>query len=855
MQLHHLQINHIENPVGYRLEPISSSWQVSGGEAAAFQVDVSLQDDFADIVYSTGRQEDLSPIAVMLDLPLSPRTRYYWRVTAWDRDGHPTISSPATFETGKRDEAWQADFITPTFDKDIHPVMRRSFTLPAKPVSARLYICGLGIYEAYCNGRKAGDEYLAPYVSEYASELQVQTYDVTELLETDNQIEVMLGNGWYKGRYGLNSNSENYGDRFALIAELHIELPDGSHEVIVTDPHWTCGKSPIFESGIYDGESIDARIHEPADAPVERIDLDKSRLCDRLSLPVKIELTRRTGSVIHTPKGETVLDFGQNMAGFVQFTCDAPAGTQITLDFGEVLQDDCFYNENYRSARSRFTYISDGTRREVRPHFTFFGFRYVRVEGWPGAFDPAAFTACVLYSDLRDTGCLETSDPMLNRLIANTLWSQRANFIDIPTDCPQRDERLGWTGDAQVFASTACYNMDGYAFYKKWLHDLYAEQKLRDGSVPSFTPCFGIDVGTSAAWGDSATIIPDVLYRYYGDEKLLANQFPMMRDWVDWIERQNAPEGGNAYIDGSHYGDWLGLDGPAPDWNADGGTDKAYIAKVYTIASARLTAKAAGILGKTAEQEKYQAIAERRREAFISEYFGGDGLFVPGLRDTQTTYILPLYFDLCPDPERLFAAFLQRLEEDRYTIYCGFVGAPLLCETLSRFGRPDLAFDFIFQKEYPSWLYPVTMGATTIWERWNSLMPDGKVSGIGMNSFNHYAFGSITGFLYGWVAGLRPAAPGFRRAIFDPHWDDRLSFARCAYDSVSGRYVCGWERQYDGRILVRCTVPCGCTAELYLAGHTLCEVETSDGCYTIDRTDGTPKAMLTEGSYHFTLLD
>ncbi|PRX27201.1 alpha-L-rhamnosidase [Orenia metallireducens] len=828
MKVVNTKINGFDNPIGFELKEIICSWIVEdtySSKQEYAKIEVSLDESFSDVLYIK-EGKDLSSIGELLEVELQPRTRYYYRVEVAGDQGDSAVSKTDFFETGKMYEAWQAEWIGTKKEDDFHPIFTYNFSTKGKVKKARIYICGLGLYEAYLNGEKIGDEYLAPFLSDYKTELQYQTYPITNQVQEENKIEVYVGKGWFMGKFGLNSAKNIFGSKMAVIAEIHLEYEDGSTELITTDENWSYCGSDIEDSNIYDGEIYNRCLWDDRDnslKPVEIIRPDredsntynmvKEHLVDRFSLPVIVKEEIIVKEVITTPKGETVLDMGQNFAGFIEFKSELPKGSKVVLDFGEVLQEGNFYNENYRDAKSQFIYISNGEEEVVRPHFTYFGFRYVRVTGWVGELDPSDFTGKVVYSDLNRTGFIETSDEKINQLYSNCLWGQKSNFIDMPTDCPQRSERLGWTGDAQVFAPTASYNMDTRAFYRKFLRDLRHEQKRMDGGVPNYIPNTGDLGGTSSAWGDAATFIPNTLFNYYGNIEEMKTYYPMMKDWVDYVTEE-AEKSGNKYLysTGSHFGDWLALDGVTSQ-SFKGGTEDYYIASVYYYRSAEILSEMAARLGKSEEAEEYMVLSEHIKEAILAEYFTPTGRLAI---DTQTAYIIALKFGVYKDKARVIEQFRNRLQKDCYRIKCGFVGAPLLCTVLSENGMEDLAYDFLFQEEFPSWLYCVNLGATTIWERWNSILEDGTISGTGMNSLNHYAYGSVMEFIYAHVAGIRAAEPGFRKAVIEPKPNMKFKYVKCQYDSVSGTYVSNWEIKEDGKVHVHVEVPFNAEATLIL---------------------------------------
>ncbi len=838
MKIVDMKCNRIVNPLGYCLSNPRLSW-ITEAEAAAVQescrIQVAQDKDFINIVHDTGRREDIDSIGYTLTLELKPRTRYYWRVQVWTDCGD-IVSPAAWFETAKLTEAWTGRWITPDWeDGPVHPLLRRSFRLKKEVAAARLYICGLGLYEAEINGRRVGEEYFTPYCNSYNKWLQYQTFEVTDLVDKgDNVVGVMLGNGWYKGRFGFQEKEGGvYGDTFALLCELVIQYTDGSSEVIGSDDSWESAPSHILDSSIYDGETQDANRYlrdwsaaAPGDGSWHKVrlpELDYSLIEARRSLAVRIKERRRPVKVLHTPKNETVLDMGQNMVGWVSFKVHAPKNNVICLQYGEELQDGCFSRENLRSAKAEFTFISDGQPQEVHPHFTFYGFRYVKIEGWPGEVKAEDFTGCVVYSDLELRGNIETSNPMVNRLFLNALWGQKGNFLDVPTDCPQRDERMGWTGDAQMFSGTACYNMDCDAFYHKFLYDLAKEQSwIGGGIVPHVVPTFEMSKkdtgdflsGGSSAWSEAATVIPWNLYLHYGDRAILEQQFNSMKEYVDYIRSQD--DGKRLWNTGFHFGDWLALDGAGP-YDPFGGTPTDLIATAYYAYSSELVAKAAGVLGKEETAREYHQLSREVKEAFCEEFLSPRGRLAA---DTQTSYILALFMDLVPEKyrERIIEALRANLEKNKYYLKTGFVGTPYFCRVLSENGYNELAYRLLLNEEFPSWLYEVNLGATTIWERWNSLLPDGKFGELGMNSLNHYTYGSIVEWMYRNMCGINPLEeyPGFRRIRLAPQPDRQLQYAKASLYTAAGLYESGWEYE-DNRLVYTFRIPFNAQADLVLS--------------------------------------
>ena len=822
MQITQVKVNGIREPIGFRLDRPTVSFKVtdtSSKKAANAKIQIVKADALGEVL-AEREGADLNFTGESFDLNLEPRTAYLVRVFV-SGDAGDTAAAESRFETGKMGEAWQAEWIAAEPGDGCHPVMKKSFTVKPGLMKARLYAAGVGMFEACINGQKLGDEYLKPGITNYEKRIQVVTFPVAGLEEGENELSFLLGKGWYMGTFGLENADNNFGNRMAAIGELHLDYSDGSHEVVCTDGGFVYRASAIAESGIYFGETLDRMLPSGEWKPVTVLadptaepgtaNLRKDHLADRLSLPLVVKEFVPVQEIIHTPAGETVLDFGQNFAGFPEFQADFPAGTKIVLDFGEVLQQENFYRGNYREANSQFVYVSDGRKEMVRPHFTFFGFRYVKVTGWVGELRKDMFRGCVLYSDMDRAGHIHTGNAKIDRLYANTVWGLKSNFLDMPTDCPQRNERLGWTGDAQIFAPTASYHMDTKAFFHKFELDLMDEQSFLNGAVPNYVPNIGHQKDATSAWGDIGTFLPMTLWKYYGDRDELAFAYPMMKGWVDYMDGLDTKRR-YTFEPGFQFGDWLGLDGVSES-SFKGGTDDAYIGAVYYYQSAKLTSEAAEILGKTEEAAHYAKLAENIKDCILREYFTPNGRFA---MDTQASYVVALKFGLWVDKDRLVAQFKQRLKKDGFRIRCGFVGAPLLCTVLGECGESALAYDFLLKEGFPSWLYCVNLGATTIWERWNSILPDGTISPTGMNSLNHYSYGSVMEFVYGYAAGIRPKEPGFKKAIIAPQPDYRLPNLECSFDSVAGKYVSNTKINTDGTVSVHIEIPFGCEAEVTL---------------------------------------
>lgn len=829
MKITNVRVNGIENPIGYMMDKIEVSWNVENTDSrkqTSGLIEVASDPAFEKILLKK-EGADLHQAGEKLALDLVPRTRYYLRITISGDAGDQGASEEAFFETGKMCEAWVGKWIAPRKEDTFHPVLRKTFDLTAQVKRARWYGTGVGLFNLYLNGRKVGDEYLTPYVNNYEDRIQVMTWEAEDLLrEGGNEISIILGRGWYMGVFGLAGQVNNYGDRMATIGELHIEYADGHEDVIATDSSWQYQGSFIGESGIYYGEDYNRIRWENVENPLKPVEvlehpeneegtknLRYDHLTDRLSIPVKHQETISVADIITTPSGDTVLDMGQNFAGWMVIKKALPRGCRVKFECAEILQDGEFYHGNYREARSEFIYTSDGVEENVHPHFTFFGFRYLRVTGWPGEITKNDVEGWALYSDMRRTGCIETADEKINRLYENTLWGQRSNFIDMPTDCPQRNERLGWTGDAQVFAPTASYHYDTRAFYHKFARDLHEEQAYIGGGVPNFLPNLGHDPSCSSVWGDIATFLPNTIYQFFGSEEELRLNYPMMKDWVEWIHRQDVARGEKDLWDfGFTFGDWLALDGQTPT-SFKGSTDDWYVSSVYYYQSAHLTAEAAALIGKPQDASDYADLAGKIRKAVLEEFFTPTGRLAI---NTQAALIIALKFGIYIDKQKIIDQFKARLKFDMNRIKCGFVGAPLMTMVMAENGMFEEAYDLLLNESFPGWLYEVNMGATTIWERWNSVGEDGHMDPAGMNSLNHYSYGSVMEFVYAYLVGIREDAPGFTHAVIAPHPDVRIPWMRGRYESVSGTYVASWKIEADGTFAVHIEIPFNCSATVEL---------------------------------------
>lgn len=687
-------------------------------------------------------------------------------------------------------------------------VYLKNFRCAAKAEKAILKITALGVYEAKLNGERVGDFILAPGWTSYLNRLQVQSYDVTDMLKTENSLEVTVGQGW-RAIANKRDSSDFLGYRdTALIAELTLVYADGRTESIVTDSSWTARESKLRYTNIYDGDIYDATFKAGSARHCICVDLEKDMLIPQEGEKIVEHERMPALQIIKTPAGETVIDFGQNMTGYVEFRIKGTPGAQATISHGETLdRDGNFYNANYRSADAQIKFVCDGEEHIYKSALTFFGFRYIRLENWPDEVKKENFTAIVVHSDIRRTGYFECSDETVNKLFKNIIWGQKSNFLDVPTDCPQRNERLGWTGDAQVFVRTASLNFDVERFFKKWLRDLAADQG-RDGCVPHVIPNIFDDMGGSSAWSDAVVICPWEIYRTYGDKKILEDQFDSMKAWIDWM-RERSENGRRS--GGFHFGDWLGLD--SPEGSYKGSTPDDLIATTYYKYSTELFIKAAHALGR--DVSEYENIPAEAAAAFRREYMENGRV----KNATQTACVLALYFDITDD-RAATATQLNELVKRAGHLETGFVGTPYLLHALSDNGYAETVYDLLLRREYPSWLYPISKGATTVWEHWDGIKPDGTMWSTDMNSFNHYAYGAVADWMYGAAAGINsdPDRPGFEHIIFRPVTDRRLDFVKASIDTRRGTVASEWRRE-NGRIKYIFTVPEGCGASAVIDGE------------------------------------
>ena len=674
-------------------------------------------------------------------------------------------------------------------DADTVPVFRRLFSCEKPVLHADIEITAAGVYEARLNGERVGQFILAPGWTEYDHRVQVQTYDITSLLQEQNTLEVTVGRGWFRRGYpewtAAQGPRENM--QAVIIACVRLLFFDGTHQFIMTDESWEATQSNILISGIFEGETVDARLTPKDFERATIFDYPKEHLIPQQGCDVIEQETVFSCRSFRTPKGEWVIDFGQNLTGYMAFDIHAHTGEKLCFSTAEVLdREGNFYNGNYRKARSRLEYICREGQQAYKPRLTFFGFRYLRVDEAPEGFDPDCVRAIVLHSDMKRTGWLSSSDPLLDQLFQNILWGQKGNYLDVPSDCPQRDERMGWTGDAQVFMRTASYTYDVRRFFRKWLKDMALAQE-EDGWIPEVIPnCVAHKHKPgSAGWSDAVTICPWQLYWTYGETDFLAEQFDSMKAWVDYIT--SATTTPFLWTGGNHYADWLGLDSLPGSYK--GATDNDLIATAFYARSTELLIRAGRILGQ--DMQPYDTLYQGIAEAFKVRYSAH--------LDTQTAKVLAIHFDLTDDKKTVGKALAQQIVDCGTKLQTGFIGTAYVMHALSECGYTELAWSLLLRRDYPSWLYAVTKGATTVWEHWDSIREDGSFWSDDMNSFNHYAYGAVADWVYSVACGIQPKKPGFAEALIVPHPDARVGFLSARIDTVHGEISCRW-RHTDGRV-------------------------------------------------------
>lgn len=880
-----------ENPLGFYDARPRFSWKLPVADdvksQSAYRIvvasDASLMPDRADL-WDTGKVDsDQSTWINYEGEPIASRQKVYWQAMYWDQDLQASSWSPVShLELGLLSNAdWQARWInlprTETQQvsaRGYHfhrpQYLRREFSVVESVRQARLYITAKGVFQAEINGQRVGNDVMTPGWTPYGQRIETLTYDVTDLLaEGENAIGVTLADGWYSGRVAFRRSHSGETPVPQVIGQLEITFASGEVATIPTDGSWKASaEGPVRMSDIYEGEDYDANLEMPGwstagfDAGLwtgvaeSKVDATVSLLPKRHA-PVRDKGTLPALAVSEPEEGKIVFDLGQNMVGVAELHIPVRANQQVTVRFAEMLeQDGTLYTENYRSARSanNYTPSEDGVVR-WRPTFTFHGFRYVELTGFDSDAVPQKdwVTGIVQYSDFDRAGSFESSHEKLNRLQSNITWGLYGNFFDIPTDCPQRDERMGWTGDAQVFAPTSIFNSDVHAFWASWLQST-REDQLGDGGIPFVVPN-NRGTETSSGWADAATIIPWQIYLRTGDTRLLEENYDMMRRLVDYY--QLSPDARSSEL--RSFGDWLQPHAANPEDSRKGDTPNALIEAAYFAHSVQRTLQAAEVLGHAEDAVELQALRDKLQADFAERFLDSDGrLTTPS--ETQTGYLLALGFDLVPEDkiDNVVPHLLQTITAADNHLRTGFLGTPLLAPVLSRYGHSDLVYELLFKETYPSWLYPINQGATTMWERWNSYSHEDGFGDAAMNSFNHYAYGAIGEWMYERIAGISPQQPGYKRILIAPTPGGPLQSANAEYDSVYGRIASAW-RKSAGRLELKVTVPPNTTAQVVIPAAADAEIKVdgdklrdNPAVVILERNSDNIQLDVQPGSYVFT---
>lgn len=868
-----LTCEHLVDPVGVSRSP-RFSWQLEAAGRGVMQrsrhIQLALDEGFSRLVWDSGEIFCDASILVSYDgPPLAYRTRCWWRVKISDDKGRVSAwSKPATFVTAL--EEWAAPFVSAEGSdagaSSAGTLVRGEVSLGSGIKAAFISATALGVYHLHLNGSRVCDWAMTPGWTEYGSRLLYQMHDVTALVrEGRNSIGAMLGVGWYKGNLaGWLKRRNIYGSQTAFSMELTVQYDDGTVETHMTGDDWRSSDSPVKYSEIYNGEKYDAQceiagwdmpgIDTAMWHPVRRVDFDPSCIVPQDGLPVRPREKLKPVEIFTAPNGERVVDFGQVLTGWVRLKVRGEAGDVVRYSHAEVLdRDGNFYTANLRSAKQQISYtLKGGDSETYEPFFTFQGFRYIRVDEFPGEFDENTFLAVVAHSDMPETGSFSCSNPRLNQLVQNVRWSMKGNFFDIPTDCPQRDERIGWTGDAQIFIRAAGNLHNTAAFFRKWLRDMAAAQ-YPNGGIPNVVPDILTgympedDVASTntatAGWGDAGVICPWNLFKYFGDKKLLAEHYPMMKGWVEFV-RSRTPSGLLWNTD-RHLGDWVALD--AKEGGYLGATPVDLIASAYYARSTELLAKAATVLGKNADARTYLQLWENIREAFVKEFFTSNGRLCCR---TQTGHVLALCFKLVPPAykKRTLDTLVEILAEYDNHLSTGFLGTPYICHALSENGRLDLAYELLQKEDYPSWLYPLTKGATTIWEHWDGMKPDGSMWSDNMNSFNHYAYGAVVDWMFCVIGGIdtEEDGPAWRRSLIAPRPGGGIVSASVSETTPYGLLSSSWKLEGNAMTL-DIVVPHGTTSTVSLP---MGEVIHADGVAFTFAGRG-QAAVVGSGAYHF----
>ena len=881
MQIVDLRCEYATNPLGIDARKPRFSWKLSSERRGAWQIAYQILVTLGGrLAWDSGRVGSDQSIHVPYGGPaLESKQRLEWKVRVWDENDEATAYSETVWwEMGLLESNdWAASWIGSPIAGGARttapcPYLRKEFLLDEPILQARLYVSALGLFECWINGKRVGEDVFTPGWTNYRKRVQYLTYDVTQALKAGgNAIGAVLGDGWYCGHVA-QLDRQNYGDRPRLLAQLEVAYANGRRAVVVSDASWLTKSGPILESDMIMGESYDARQEMPG---WDQTGFDSSGwlpvvvfadpgvdLVAKLNPPVRrheeVAPVGEPSEVKLWPASDWIFDLGQNMVGRIRLKVSGSAGKTIRMRFAEVLSPDgTLYTPSLRSARATDYYTLRGDGEEIyEACFTYHGFRYVELSGLLEKPGQDTVTGIVLHSDTPLNGEFECSDPAINQLQHNIIWSQKGNFVEVPTDCPQRDERLGWTGDAQVFIPTAAYNMDVAAFFTKWQQDL-ADSQSEIGEFPPVIPAvqpFGLTNDGGPAWADAGVICPWIVYQVYGDRELLAQHYDSLKRFVEYLHETSIglirvhPQALRNGIFGG-FGDWLSTNAVTP---------RDLIGTAYFAYCAGLLAQIAGVIGNAEDQSSYEALALKVKEAFIKRYITQDGL-VAGL--TQTGYGLALAFDLMPEHLRAIAVdeLVDDIEKREWHLSTGFVGTPLILKALTAAGRLDVAYKLLMQKTWPSWLYPVSTGATTIWERWDGWTDDKGFQTPEMNSFNHYAYGAVGEWLYTTLAGINidPRYPGYKQFVLRPRPGGGITSAKGVYQSVYGEIISDWTL-HEGVFSWRVTVPPNTRATAWVCNakdkgvlESGKKIDQVEGITFLRFEDGAAVLQVEPGTYSF----
>lgn len=871
-----MRVNRLNNPVGIAPdESVTFSWicksQTTNNFQTAYEIVVSEQ---GRKIWSSGKVESDNSTVVRYEGPLKSDSRYTWSLRVWDKDKKVSKRCTASWATGLTTADWQAKWIGVKSQKTQPIHLRHETSIKKRIARATAYVTAHGIYEAFINGERVGEYELTPGWTSYNKQLQYQAYDVTKLLTAgNNAITAVVTPGWYSGgmNYGKVEKRYIYGDNIALLMQVHIHYTDGSTQIIKSGEDWLMGDNSIKASGIvysniYDGQIIDARLYDKCWITTSYkaegwnkatvLDMPTNHIVATVNEPVKVYKAIKPIKYIVTPAGEKVLDFGQNIVGWERVYLKGKAGDVVKISHAEILdKHGNFYTTNLRKAKATSLYTLSGNEDYFEPRHTFYGFRYLRVEGVEGDLNLDDFEVIPVWSSFDNVGSYNSSNKVINQLQSNIWWGFHDNFVDVPTDCPQRDERLGWTADAQVFFRTATFLGRVDTFFRKWLSDLRVDQRS-NGCVPKIIPdTFPKENHRTAStgWADAATIVPWLHYMAYGDSDILAKQYDSMKAWTDYVigvSRDRDWLWNDNFND--HYGDWLFW---TKDNDRDGQaavTSKFLIAQCFFANSVDIMCRAAMLLGKNDDMLYYGDIAKKVRDAYCREYVTPNGLISS---DTQTAYVLALHFNMLPEDMRpkAVARLVDNIKRYKYHITTGFLGTPYICNVLTDYGHSDVAYKLLLQKSCPSWIYPISKGATTIWERWDSVRPNGDII-KGMNSFNHYSLGAIGDWLYRSAVGIREEEPGYKSIIIRPHTGGDFENMEAKTETPYGDVAAAWKAEKNVLTHLDVEIPFNTSAKIYVPAASADNVVCSDAAVkAVGAKDGWVEYNVGCGKYSFTV--